>query len=59
MARRSFYGHLPVGFATSAGFFMQGLSVQLNDALSCLRAFRSNRDLGALVTLAILLGVLV
>jgi 4-hydroxybenzoate polyprenyltransferase len=49
-----------LGLALAAlHFAWQGLGVQLNDAASCLQAFRSNRDLGALVTLAILLGVLV
>jgi 4-hydroxybenzoate polyprenyltransferase len=48
------------GLALAAAHFAwQGLSVRLDDAASCLAAFRSNRDVGALVALAFLLGVLV
>lgn len=44
--------------ALAAGHFTwQVLSVQLDDAASCLKAFRSNRDAGTLVTLAILAGI--
>jgi 4-hydroxybenzoate polyprenyltransferase len=46
------------GLALAAGHFAwQTLSVRLDDASSCLFVFRSNRDLGALMTAAILLGV--
>jgi 4-hydroxybenzoate polyprenyltransferase len=45
--------------ALAAGHFTwQVRSVQLDDAASCLKVFRSNRDVGTLVTLAILAGIL-
>lgn len=47
------------GLALAAGHFAwQTLTVRLDDAGSCLSVFRSNRDLGALVTAAVLAGVL-
>jgi 4-hydroxybenzoate polyprenyltransferase len=47
------------GLALAAGHFAwQTLTVQLDNAGSCLRVFRSNRDLGALITAAVLAGVL-
>jgi 4-hydroxybenzoate polyprenyltransferase len=49
-----------LGLAFAAGHFAwQTLTVGLDDARSCLAAFRSNRELGAIVTAAILLGVLI
>jgi 4-hydroxybenzoate polyprenyltransferase len=49
-----------LGLALAAGHFAwQAVSVRLDDAGSCLAVFRSNRDLGAIVTAAILAGVLV
>jgi 4-hydroxybenzoate polyprenyltransferase len=49
-----------LGLALAAGHLAwQTLSVRLDDATSCLTVFRSNRDLGAIVTAAILAGVLV
>jgi 4-hydroxybenzoate polyprenyltransferase len=48
------------GLALAAAHFAwQALTVRLDEASSCLTVFRSNRDLGMLVTLAILAGVLV
>lgn len=48
-----------VGLALAAAHFTwQTLSVRLDDASSCLFVFRSNRDLGALMTVSVLAGVL-
>ena len=48
------------GLALAAGHFAwQAVRVRLDDAMSCLSAFRSNRDLGAIIAAAILAGILV